>query len=226
MLRVWFGLIVFFVSCKENSNSTLIPKTKPDIHIPNDSVHTYTQVKSEIKGWVKLDSTKYSLDIKYATPDNFTQKVIYDCSACYVRDTLGVILNQINNELSKKYNYKLKLFDCYRPAPAQKKLWDIVPNPLYVTNPSKGSMHNRGMAIDVTIVDQFGKELNMGTRFDYFGKKAHIDFIFEDSQINNNRTLLKTTMEKYGLKGIRTEWWHYSLRTPLYPIANWEWECP
>ena len=225
MFRVWFGLIIFFVSCKENNDSAFVIKTESDFPIPNNIVNSSPLNKSDIKGWVKLDSIEYSLDIKYASLDNFTQKVIYDCSACYVRDTLGVILNKINNELSKKYNYKLKLFDCYRPAPAQKKLWDIVPNPSYVTNPSKGSMHNRGMAVDVTIIDQNGKELNMGTPFDYFGTKAHIDFIFEDSQINNNRTLLKSTMEKYGLKGIRTEWWHYSLRTPVYPIADWEWEC-
>jgi D-alanyl-D-alanine dipeptidase len=164
------------------------------------------------------------LDIKYATTDNFTKKKIYDCGKCYLRPEAADALLKVHNELKEKYGYGLKVFDCFRPRPYQQRLWDIVPNPDYVTPPNKGSMHSRGLAVDLTIVDDKGKELDMGTPYDYFGKEAHTDFKGHSESVNKNREILTSTMVKYGFKGIRTEWWHFSI--PIsYPLDEWVWPC-
>ena len=73
----------------------------------------------------------------------------------------------------KEHKLGLKMFDCYRPRPAQQRLWDVVPDPDYVTPPAKGSMHNRGLAVDLTLVDANGKELNMGTPYDFWCRSPY-----------------------------------------------------
>jgi D-alanyl-D-alanine dipeptidase len=107
----------------------------------------------------------------------------------------------------------------------QRELWSKFPNPNYVTNPQKGGMHNRGMAVDLTIVDSLGKDWDMGTSFDYFGKEAHMDYMELPKKVISKRIAMKKIMEKGGLKGIRTEWWHYSDRDTLYDLSEWEWKC-
>lgn len=164
------------------------------------------------------------IDMKYATTDNFTKKKIYDCGKCFLRPEAADALVKVHNDLKENHGYGLKVFDCFRPRPYQQRLWDIVPNPDYVTPPHKGSMHSRGLAVDLTIVDDKGKDLDMGTPFDFFGKEAHTDYKGHSAEINNNRELLKSTMEKYGFKGIRTEWWHYSIAVK-YPLDEWTWQC-
>ena len=117
------------------------------------------------------------------------------------------------------------MLDCYRPLPIQQRLWDKFQNASYVTPPSKGSMHNRGLAVDLTIVDAEGNELDMGTKFDFFGKEAHHTFTNHSDTILANRTLLKTTMEASGFKSIRTEWWHYSYPYKMYALSQMVWNC-
>ena len=129
-----------------------------------------------------------------------------------------------HNDLKEQYGYGLKVFDCFRPRPYQQRLWDIVPDPDYVTPPNKGSMHSRGLAVDLTIVDEKGKDLDMGTPYDFFGKEAHTDYTGHNAEVNKNRQLLKSTMVKVGFKGIRTEWWHFSIPAK-YPLDEWVWAC-
>jgi D-alanyl-D-alanine dipeptidase len=102
----------------------------------------------------------------------------------------------------------------------------MVPDPHYVANPKNGSMHNRGVAVDLTIVDKNGKELDMGTPFDYFGKKAYHAYRKLPDTVKKNRLFLKNLMQKYGLEPITSEWWHYSYRKKTYPVENWVWQCP
>jgi zinc D-Ala-D-Ala dipeptidase len=178
------------------------------------------------KAWTNVQEATLSivLDIKYATTDNFTKTKIYDCPACYLRPAVATALAKVHAELQQK-GLGIKVFDCYRPRPYQQRLWDKVPDPNYVTPPKKGSMHNRGMAIDLTIIDKKGNELDMGTPYDFFGEKAHHTFTGLTKIQQENRTLLLTSMEKHGFKHIRTEWWHYSFEGTLYDFSDWLWEC-
>jgi len=171
-----------------------------------------------------LDSS-FVYDIRYAKTKNFVHKKMYPCSKCYVRRIVAEALLNIQKELRKK-SMRLKFFDCYRPGKVQKALWAIRPDPRYVADPKKGSMHNRGLAVDLTIVDANGKELDMGTTFDYFGKKAYHSYKKLSDTVLKNRLFLRTIMQKYDLEPITSEWWHYSYRKKSYPIAQWIWQCP
>ena len=164
------------------------------------------------------------LDMRYATTDNFVKEKLYDCGRCFLRPGAAMALSKIQVTLQQK-GLGLKMFDCFRPRPIQQKLWDMVPNPSYVTRPSKGSMHNRGLAVDVTIVNSTGKELDMGTGFDFFGRKAHQDYTNLPKEVLDNRKLLKETFEKFGFRSIRTEWWHYSYRVKKHPLSDMRWSC-
>ncbi len=162
--------------------------------------------------------------MRYATENNFVKEKMYNCGKCFLRPEVAVALVKAHKILQEK-GYGIKVYDCYRPRPIQQKLWDKVPNPNYVTPPAKGSMHNRGAAVDLTIVDNEGKELDMGTGFDYFGQKAHHTYTGHSEEINANRKLLKSTMEAVGFGAIRTEWWHYSYKKKSYPISDMIWDC-
>lgn len=172
----------------------------------------------------RLDST-ILLDIRYATKDNFTGSQIYDCPRCFLRPETARALVRAQ-ALLRKQGLGLKMYDCYRPRPYQQRLWDKVPNPNYVTPPAKGSMHSRGAAVDLTLVDAAGKELDMGTPYDFFGPKAHYDYEQLPAEVLANRRLLRSTMEAVGLRGIRTEWWHFSFQGKSFPLSDWVWPCP
>lgn len=173
---------------------------------------------------VKSLDSGISLDIRYATVHNFTKSQIYDCPVCLLRPEAAEAVVRANKMLKAK-GLSLKMFDCYRPRPYQQRLWDKVPNPNYVTPPAKGSMHSRGAAVDLTIVDANGKELNMGTEYDFFGVEAHTDNLNLPAEVLKNRKLLRETMEAVGFKGIRTEWWHFSYQAKSYPLSDYVWPC-
>lgn len=234
---LFFSCIALLTTqCKEATSADSNKKESGELPAENLSVEEKIEpapTKSEVRKesipakWVEItrDSTGIIVDLKYATKDNFTKKQIYDCGRCFLRPEVVEKLNAIQKELKERYGFGLKLFDCYRPRPAQQRLWDAVPNPNYVTPPQKGSMHSRGLAVDLTIVDKDGRELNMGTEYDYFGEEAHHDYEGFPAEIQKNRVLIKKVMELHGLNSIRTEWWHYSFTKKTYPLADWEWQC-
>ncbi len=214
------AFFLFFISCNAVNDAS-----NTDKQIITEKIET-TDLAEEIEGWVEFPENRTQhLDIKYATTDNFVKEAMYDCGKCYLRKSAGLALQKVAQSLAQ-FNYKLVLFDCYRPAPIQQKLWDKVPNPNYVTPPEKGSMHNRGVAIDLSIMDEKGNYLDMGTPYDYFGIEAHTDNYNHSKEVLRNRKLLNNLMVKYGFKGIRTEWWHFSFVDGNYEIADWEWDCP
>ncbi len=233
-------IMVSFIQCKE-AREPVSPKKKEitvektqEKEIVKEEVATIKEVEEKKKqsakaipsDWKEIDETTgIAIDIKYATKDNFTKKQIYDCAKCFLRPEAAAKLTEIHKILKDKYGYGLKVFDCFRPRPYQQRLWDIMPNPSYVTPPQKGSMHSRGLAVDLTIVDKNGKDLDMGTPYDFFGKEAHQDYKGHNAEVNKNRALLKSIMEEHGFGSIRTEWWHYSYKTKSYPLDDWVWEC-
>jgi len=170
-------------------------------------------------------SADFVYELKYATPDNFLKQAVYDCGECYLRKSTAEALVKAN-EAFKQLGYRIKLFDCYRPLSVQKKMWKILPGTHYVANPAKGSKHNRGAAVDLTLVDAQGKELNMGTPFDFFGKEAHHTYTEHPKEVLENRKLLKETLNKYNFKSIYSEWWHYEYRPEIQSkVENFEWQC-
>jgi len=170
-------------------------------------------------------SPDFVYELKYATPDNFLKQAVYDCGECYLRKSTAEALVKAN-EAFKQLGYRIKLFDCYRPLSVQKKMWKILPGTHYVANPAKGSKHNRGAAVDLTLVDAQGKELNMGTPFDFFGKEAHHTYTEHPKEVLENRKLLKETLDKFNFKSIYSEWWHYEFRPEMQSkVENFEWLC-
>jgi D-alanyl-D-alanine dipeptidase len=174
---------------------------------------------------LKEFSQDFVYDMKYATSDNFLKAKVYDCAECFLRLKTVNALVDVNKKFIEK-GYKIKIFDCYRPLDIQKKMWKIVSNPKYVANPVKGSIHNRGGAVDITLVDRNGKELDMGTSFDFFGVEASHNYQNFSEEVRQNRILLKTIMTSSGFNSFDSEWWHYNLKSGLNDkVSNAKWEC-
>lgn len=148
------------------------------------------------------------IDVRYATTNNFTGKVLYPNDEMFLVKDAALRLKRVNDRLKEK-GLRLKLWDAYRPLSIQKKLWETVPDDRYVADPIKGSRHNRGCAVDVTIVDSQGNELPMPTGYDDFSEKAHMDYMNLTTEQIANRQLLKDVMTAEGFTPITTEWWHY-----------------
>jgi D-alanyl-D-alanine dipeptidase len=214
-------ILLFLLSlCKQETH---IVKEISALPIKKAVVKTYDYDTTAWADIALLDSS-IILDLRYASTDNFVKEKMYPCGRCFLRPIMAKRIIEAHRALKIK-GLGLKLFDCYRPLSVQEKLWEKVPNPNYVTPPQKGSMHNRGLAVDLTIVDQQGEELDMGTPYDYFGQEAHHTFTKHSAEIAANRQLLKGLMESFHLKPIRTEWWHYSLRGQKFSISKMQWIC-
>jgi len=174
---------------------------------------------------LKEYSSDFVYDMKYATEDNFLKAKVYDCAECYLRLKTAKALILANSKFMK-LGYRIKIYDCYRPLDIQKKMWTLVSNPIYVANPSKGSIHNRGGAVDITLVDRNGKELDMGTSFDFFGPEASHNYNRFSKEILENRRFLKKIMLSANFESFDSEWWHYNLKNAkLDPISNFKWKC-
>jgi zinc D-Ala-D-Ala dipeptidase len=170
-------------------------------------------------------SSEFVLDMKYATQDNFLKTKVYECESCYLRlKTIKALLKA--NESFIKKGYRIKIFDCYRPLDVQRKMWKIVPDANYVANPAKGSIHNRGGAVDISLVDSAGKELNMGTTFDHFGPESSHFYKEFSKEILKNRKFLKKIMLKNNFESFDSEWWHYNLEgAKKDKLSNFSWQC-
>lgn len=153
-----------------------------------------------------------TLDLKYATTDNFMHQKLYPpTSTTFLRKPAAEGLKKVVEEL-RKQNLSIKIFDAYRPYSITEKMWEEVKDDRYAADPSKGSGHNRGVAVDLTLIDlKTRKELPMGTGFDNFTDSAHIDFTNLTTEELKNRNILRSVMEKYGFIQLTTEWWHYYL---------------
>lgn len=173
---------------------------------------------------VRLDPT-IRLDLRYATTDNFAEIQLYECGRCFLRPASARAVVRVHHRL-RRQGLGLKMYDCYRPASVQWTLWEKVPDRRYVADPRKGSMHSRGNGVDLTLVDSLGRELPMGTPYDFFGPEAHTTYTGLPEAVLANRRLLNEAMRAEGFQGIRTEWWHYSLPGKGYELADMVWNCP
>ncbi|MEJ7647125.1 MAG: M15 family metallopeptidase [Chryseolinea sp.] len=149
------------------------------------------------------------LDIRYATDNNFTGETIYKLAKAYARRPVAESLKKIQADL-KQQGLGIKIFDAYRPYKATVKFYEVYDDTTYVASPYRGSRHNRGCALDLTVINlKTGEELKMPTGFDSFQKAAWPSSPVKDPVILGNRTLLINAMQKHGFKVNSSEWWHF-----------------
>lgn len=160
------------------------------------------------------------LDIRYATTNNFTGKKVYSHPVCFLIDTVAYALKAAQEEF-KMLGFKLKIFDGYRPHAMQHLFWDILPDPRYIGDPAKGSKHNRGCAVDLTLTTLDDQDIAMPTEFDDFTEKAHSDYPLISDEVKKNRELLQSVMAKHGFTALPTEWWHFDYKDwQDYPLLD------
>jgi D-alanyl-D-alanine dipeptidase len=145
----------------------------------------------------------------YATADNFTHHVLYDADVCLLREPVARRLERVQQRLDKE-GLVLVLLDAYRPLAVQRTMWALVPDERFVADPAKGSRHNRGASVDVTLLDRTtGERLAMPTPFDDFTAAATRTAPCEEAVRCHNRAILQEAMEAEGFLGLPTEWWHF-----------------
>ncbi len=159
--------------------------------------------------------------MRYKTKDNFVGEPLYPADArLFLRKEAAEALMRVQKSLEKE-GLGLKIFDGYRPLSAQKVMWAKYPVEGYVANPAKGSNHNRGMAVDLTLVDGTGAELPMPSGYDEFTERAHRDYAGGTEEQRKNRAILENAMHAEGFRGITTEWWHFDYKdAKSYPVLD------
>ena len=169
--------------------------------------------------WDLVEVTSINPNIKislpYASKDNFTNQVLYKVERCFLRRSVAEKLDKVQKDLEKD-GYGLMIWDGYRPRSVQYKMWAIKPNTNYVANPYRGSRHNRGAAVDLTMIDfKTKQEVKMPTAYDVFNVKAHAYYSKLPKEVLQNRQRLQNAMTKNGFKIMSSEWWHFDA---------WGWE--
>ena len=165
---------------------------------------------------IKLDST-IKLDIRYATEDNFVGRKVYPEARAFLQRPAATALVRVHRKL-KKQDLGLVIFDGYRPWAITKLFWDVTPEDKrkFVANPVKGSKHNRGCAVDLSIFDlKTGALLPMPSAYDEFTTRASPNYTGGTQEETRNRELLRTFMEEEGFTVNPNEWWHFDYK-------NWE----
>ncbi len=206
-------LAVPLLSCRE----TAPPEVKKKIEIP---VRELTNGLVEL---VKLDPS-IRLDIRYATQNNFTGRQLYDQPRAFLIRPAAEALVRAHRAAQAK-GFGLTIFDAYRPWRVTKALWDATPSgpqKNYVANPKKGSKHNRGCAVDLSLHDlAFGQLVSMPSGYDEFSARAHRDFTAASATEMAHRDLLQRLMEDEGFRGASNEWWHFDfLGWQEYPLLD------
>ncbi len=171
---------------------------------------------------VLVDST-IRLDIRYATTNNFAGMKVYEEASAFLQRPAAVALAEVNKEL-RQLGYGLMVFDGYRPWSVTKFFWDITPKDqkAYVADPKKGSVHNRGCAVDLTLYNlETGEQVDMPSGYDEMNEKAHPDYKGGTETQRANRDLLIGKMQEHGFTVYPVEWWHFDYKdTKHYRITD------
>ncbi len=160
------------------------------------------------------------IDLAYATPRNFTGKPVYARAVCYMHPDAEKLLRRAA-ELAVALGYRLKVFDGFRPSEAQWVLWNHTPDPDFLADPRRGSLHSRGVAVDLTLVAENGDDLDMGTPFDAFTPLSYHGDTAIPAAAQRNRFILLGLMSAAGWDFNPKEWWHYQLFDGRrYPVLS------
>ncbi|THU39957.1 peptidase M15 [Niastella caeni] len=206
------AIVFFFHDNMATAQETVVSKygvpvinksAEYQVSIRNDSAKKMVELLKLIPGLV--------YDLRYGTTNNFTHSQMYVPATrhTFLRLPAARALAAVQKDLNNQ-GYGLKIFDAYRPYSVTVSFWELIKDEKYVANPGKGSGHNRGLAVDVTLIElKNNRELDMGTGFDNFSDTAHHGFTNLPPAVLKNRKLLLETMEKHGFNKLETEWWHF-----------------
>lgn len=172
---------------------------------------------------VEITEASHGVEIflAYSTGQNFTGEPVYQPEArCFLHPEAEKCLRRAI-ELARIQGYTIKIFDAFRPSEVQWALWHHTPDPDFLADPRRGSPHSRGVAIDLTLLDAQGRELDMGTGFDEFDPLSHHGNTGVSAQAQMNRFILMGIMTTAGWDFYRNEWWHYQLfNSREYPLLS------
>lgn len=205
-------ILLFLFILTSFSYSQEIPLNKYGLPIVDD-FNIYFSLVEKDSNKILVDLEEFIpgiiLDIKYAGTDNFAGIQFYDYGKAYLRLSAAKALKAIQKELNE-VGIGIKIYDAYRPYSVTEKIWDLVQDDNYAASPQTGSRHNRGCAVDLTLIDlETNEELEMPTIYDDFNETAHHDFMGLSEEKIANREFLKAIMEKHGFEKLQSEWWHY-----------------
>lgn len=160
-------------------------------------------------------------EVRYATKRNFTGAQLYPSPRLWLHRDTSRALSRVQADLAKR-GLGLKIYDAYRPFSVQRRMWNLIRDERYVSNPATTrGRHTRGTAVDVTLVDATGRELDMPTDFDDFTEKAHADYDNVTATRRHNREILACSMTRHGFARYPFEWWHFDLRDwEKYPVLD------
>ena len=207
--RINLAALLFFFACA----TVTVPANRYGLRVVPD-VATYQRLAAAdaSKRLVDLESLGIRLDVRYATANNFMKKQLYPVAKSYLRAPAAEALRDVQRELATQ-GLALKVFDAYRPYAITEMMWEPIKDPDFVADPAKGSRHNRGAAVDLTLIDlATGAELAMPTPYDDFTPRAHHDFADLPAEAVANRAKLRDVMMRHGFDPLPSEWWHYDFR--------------
>lgn len=213
-LHITIGTFIFFLIYATEVNAQQLKTSSYGVkYLGTEKAYKQSLTKDELKKMLELKHLIPAVvyDLRYATASNFVKQAVYPVgtNSTFLRMPAAQALKKIQAELQVK-GLGLKIFDAYRPYSVTVKFWELVKDERYVANPTKASGHNRGLAVDLTIIHlKTGVELEMGTGFDQFTDTAHHSFTQLSPTVLQNRKLLKEVMLKHGFNLLETEWWHY-----------------
>jgi len=205
-------LLLILAAC---ATAPAIPKNKYGLEVVSD-VATYQQL-------VRLDPDKelvdvqrvvpgVVIDVRYATSNNFMHTPLYPIAKVFLRKPAALALRDVARDLAAQ-NLGLKIFDGYRPYSITERMWEPIRNPDFVADPAQGSRHNRGAAVDLTIIDlRSGDEIAMPTPYDAFTPKAAQSYNDLPADVLANRAKLRDVMTRHGFDPLPSEWWHFDYR--------------
>jgi D-alanyl-D-alanine dipeptidase len=202
-----FVLLLALAAC---ASAPVVPLNQYGLAVVPD-VATYERLvrADPNKQLIDLSSLAIPLDVRYATDNNFMKKQLYPVAKAYLRAPAARALVEVQRELAQ-LGIGIKVFDGYRPYRVTQAMWEPIKNPDYVADPAKGSRHNRGAAVDLTLIDlETGKEAAMPTPYDDFTARAGHAFHDLPSEVLANRARLREVMTKHGFAAFESEWWHY-----------------
>ncbi|MCX6236537.1 MAG: M15 family metallopeptidase [Bacteroidia bacterium] len=229
-LLILFPIALIFFLRTTTCNSQNITADHNPFHLAlTQTSEAYRQQVAENPGMLMVDLVKkikgVVLDIRYATANNFTHEVIYAAPRAFLRKPVADALQKVQDSLLH-YHLGLKIYDAYRPYAASLLFYKVYHDSNFVANPRKGSRHNRGCAVDITLVERkTGKEIPMPSAFDEFSAKANPGYANLPDTVLTNRKFLFNMMAHFGFKPISTEWWHFDfIGWESYPLMDLSFE--